>query len=206
MAAIQRFKTTLTEDFSSLYSRTQQGYTRWNYRTNLISPIIVTPPTQTVIINNGQVDEEKKDKKRETNNKLLSVIGVAAASFIGTYLFAKDNYVRYLRSTINDDIQSMWKDGAADDQVWQKIRNITEKYNNWRQVYLSNAMPRFYSKLVLILSSLVFFGGMYTNKEKFILGGVAGMTLGGCALLWTWLTRRSTEANRFFELVSVTNQ
>ena len=165
-----------------------------------VSPPFMQPP---VIINNNppsysnrrtsssSKDEDEKESDNSTV-KVVSVLAGAATAAIGTYVIAKDEYVNFCLSNLDERMDRLRQ--LKDPEFFELIA----AYDEWKTLFEKRTKPQTYAKATTIGSILGGLGGAYVASSVCILTGAAGATVGGCYLLWKYLTTKKRSEDQAF--------
>jgi hypothetical protein len=173
------------------------------------SPVyVMSPPTiidnrsQTIIVNSDKKKDEK-EKKDGTLQKVASVAGGVGLVFLGTYIVGKDEYINYWLTDIEKEIEELNKLIIDGSYLKPSYLTFKEHYNNWKVLFTARTKPKLIGKMSCIGSGMIMFGGLYFGSRLTVVGGIAGTTVGGCYLLWKWLTNRNiTERDKYSRVVT----
>ena len=169
-----------------------------------IFPILAMPPQppQVIVVNNPSQSQsgssESKEKKKEekdddnTTLKVVAVIAGVATSAIGTYVIAKDEYVNYWLSDIDEKIARLRE--LKDPELAEFLL----AYDEWKSLFEKRTKSKTYAKATTIGSVLGGLGGAYLASTAIVLTGVVGATAGGCYLLWKHMTTRTRTEDQAF--------
>ena len=155
-------------------------------------------------------DREEQAKKKEAGNDLAMKVSLGLAmaglGFAGTYLAARDPYLLFKRSGIEEAIESL-DDFCQDGQHAMAVCSIKNQYLKWRQCYLNRTRPTFYGKVGTFGSGILGLASVFVIGSSGFLGGMALTSVTGCYWLWSSLTaRRVSEEALYWELIRQINQ
>ncbi len=150
-------------------------------------------------------DEKKKKKKKQDNpgNYLLGTIIIGTMSFVGTYVFAKDDYIKMLRYNINKDLDNILE-ASYRSRNFNDVEDIVKRCETWIKHYKRRTKPSFWSKIGLVGAGLAFGVGIFLGQDTVVLGSVATGVVSGCYLLWNYLINNS-KYNKNIETLTFTN-
>ena len=179
---------------------------------------VPSQPTQTVnIVNNIDSDDRKKKRKENKKQKeneqkkrieetedmivqTLSTIGFIVTSFVGTYIVAKDKYINYKLSGVEDKMKKL-KELTVSSPYQVQIRETEECFQNWRNTLLKQARPNFICKIGGITSIGLICGSFYFKKKIGILTGLFGGTMAGCYMFWKLLVTKKLRDDDSYSLL-----
>ena len=159
---------------------------------------LMQPP---VIINNNppsysnrRTSSKDKDEKESDNStvKVVTVLAGAATAAIGTYVIAKDEYVNFCLSDLDERMDRLRQ--LKDPDFFELIA----AYDEWKTLFEKRTKPQTYAKATTIGSVLGGLGGAYIASSVCMLTGAVGATAGGCYLLWRYLTEKKRSEDQVF--------
>jgi len=170
---------------------------------------IVAYPSQTIIVNNPSSTTQQEKKKKEEDditNQIVSVGGGVALSFFATWLFANDEYVNYGLSQVENEFDDICKLIPKEYEFSQQLFEFRDSFTKWKDAYITETKPKFYSKVGAVTSGFAGLGGLFMGSGLLIVGGLAGITLGGCYLLWKNLTGKyNYESSEYYNMMTTLN-
>lgn len=153
-------------------------------------------PSIIVVDSNGQ--QGSKEKKDDSVYKVLATVSGVALSLLGTYVIAKDEYINYLMSNLDQEMSEL-KQICGKMSSRGEILDILETYRIWKSLYEVRTRPKLCAKATTIGSSFIGLGGLYMMSSSLMLGGVFGLTGSACFLLWKHLNNKPRSEENFFD-------
>lgn len=181
-----------------------------------ILPIYAYPPSsqpQTVIINNPsstirQQTTPKKEEEEEDNTikQIVAVGGGMGLAGYATWLFANDEYVNYGLSQVENEFNDLCKLIPKEYEFNQQLNAFACSFIKWKDIYIAETKPKFYGKVTSVASGFAGLGGLFVGSTLLIVGGLAGVTLGGCYWLWRTLTDKyNNESSEYNNMMTHLN-
>lgn len=174
-----------------------------------ISPRTVTAVTTAAKVETEIIETEEEKKKKKKNDEtdktvqLLAGAGLVILSFTGTYIVAKDEYMRYYLSEIDKLFASLKETSKFYNDKNNCINFILKCYQEWIEMYTARTKRTLVGKIGCVGSGAASLGGLAIASTGLIWGGVIGATVCGCYLLWRHLTTKElTEKNMYMSLQS----
>jgi hypothetical protein len=178
-----------------------------------------TSPGQTIIINNPNSDprqeivtqtvikkKKEDEEKNNTTNQIISVGGGILLSFVATWVLAKDDYVNYGLSEIENDFYDLCKLDTKEYDFDRQLEGFKDNFYRWKNIYIAVTKPKFYGKATCITSGFAGLTGLFLGSTALMTGGVVGLTAGGCYLLWKHLTNKyHNESNEYHMMMTNLN-
>lgn len=163
----------------------------------VIYPVIY--PQTTVIHHVQTSDNEEKSGKQQYPITGLTMFAGTAIS--GTYALANDRYLKFYRSGIDNDIIILQRIVASlyDRKDSLLIKNISNKYDEWLDAYLSRYKPVTNSKIAGIASATTIAGGLFLGSISVMTGGVFGLIGASCYYIWHHYTTNENTYNNLFD-------
>lgn len=151
----------------------------------------------------------KEDEIKDNKNDYSKVIGISlgvALSFVSTYVLAKDDYISYWLSDIDNDINNLVY-LSKDTPYFETSSQIKEAFSDWINMMVKRTKPIFLGKTGCISGSGLIIGGIFLSNPVGIGAGIVGLTGSGCYMLWKKLTHKDlNEKDYFNNLMSYINK
>lgn len=198
----------LNYDYDSLHNDDKQKVVINNYTTT--TPFSAIPYwsmwyPQTVVNNNTYTYPTKtysKIKNEDDNDITSSNIFTAAIagivlSFSSVYVIAKDEYITYWLSDIDNDLNTLSnlsRMSKYQDSIWL----VKHAFDDWKSAMTKRTKPKIYAKFGCLGSCGLLIGSYLFSNSMGIGAGLLGLTGSGCYLLWKNLTHKHYSEKDYF--------
>jgi len=123
-------------------------------------------------------DEEEKKPDYFTGGVILTGV-----SFVATFVFSKDGYIKMWRSNLKNDLDEILNLGH-ECQTFEDVEDAVLKCEEWINQYEKRTKPSFWDKVGLTVAGLALGVGAMFSKNELMMGGTGLGVLSGCHLLW----------------------
>lgn len=160
----------------------------------------VTNNVQNISTKEKSKEEEKPKEEKEDNTlrTAMAVGGIVVTAVASTYYAAKDEYIKFNISGIDNLIKDIYGylNTAEKDE-------LETNYRTWFEAFSERTKPVTYSKGGIVGFTTIGLTGLWASSSAGLIGGIFGVTASSCYWLWKKMTHRpDNERIRYERLMS----